>query len=599
MARTCRECGCTDARACTRLRPSGEGEPFLEEGAKVLERCSWVNTDLCTACVPSAGEGWQHPHACICTEGDDPSDHRKAWPQWRYDGRAEERLVLDGIELGAGEEYSVDPDQALWTGVNLRFSDDTSWRQGRTAAQLIRDTIERFAGPKLIDLLWPVDTPTSAEAIRDIEADLGEVSLMPAREGWGDLRLTYATTAKGAIEAGRTFLENWRLTEGEEYPYQLWVDYEGPDGHHHLVDPRTGYHAGGVIPETGLFTLLAGTSLLPVGGVWDGPATEDPETEEAPMHAGMDANERERDAERSAPHGEAGKPPAGERIDGATEIPHTREQAERARTQRRDDLATPALRRILSLLLSTAQFTCKFEMEGGRKAMKLVGLIGSEQPGLEIGDTIVTWEDTEAIKDLLEGLVTNQAMRGAVGNVAFHPEDLRDALRRLDRIAGLAAGAYSGKPSSKRRYQEALATIRNLAKGATDPPASDEDSARIENVALRSEVDRLRRVQGDLQSDAEAQADHLKNQCDSLAADLDRMAQHLGAASERNEALERHADTLVRHLAGSQPAWWAEAGEALVRLRELINRDGAGAPQTPPRPRHLDGEPGRRGGRVH
>lgn len=42
----CRECGCTQDRACSH---------------EDLGACSWVEPDLCSACTPNAGEGWEHP----------------------------------------------------------------------------------------------------------------------------------------------------------------------------------------------------------------------------------------------------------------------------------------------------------------------------------------------------------------------------------------------------------------------------------------------------------------------------------------------------------------------------------------------------------
>lgn len=47
----CRVCGCTDQRACVRMR-----------GTDLPEVCGWAEPDLCTACIEGAS-GWHHPEA--------------------------------------------------------------------------------------------------------------------------------------------------------------------------------------------------------------------------------------------------------------------------------------------------------------------------------------------------------------------------------------------------------------------------------------------------------------------------------------------------------------------------------------------------------
>jgi hypothetical protein len=42
----CRECGCTPERACWHEDFGG---------------CGWAEPDLCTACTPDSGEGWERP----------------------------------------------------------------------------------------------------------------------------------------------------------------------------------------------------------------------------------------------------------------------------------------------------------------------------------------------------------------------------------------------------------------------------------------------------------------------------------------------------------------------------------------------------------
>jgi hypothetical protein len=62
--RRCRECGCTDQRACVLV---DMGEP--------VRTCSWVEPDLCSACAPGAeggysmGWGWLHPDEQEATAG--------------------------------------------------------------------------------------------------------------------------------------------------------------------------------------------------------------------------------------------------------------------------------------------------------------------------------------------------------------------------------------------------------------------------------------------------------------------------------------------------------------------------------------------------
>lgn len=62
--RSCRECGCTDDRACI-----FEGRPGV--GTAV---CSWVEDDLCSACIldiaplvggPPTAHLWHHPEPLV------------------------------------------------------------------------------------------------------------------------------------------------------------------------------------------------------------------------------------------------------------------------------------------------------------------------------------------------------------------------------------------------------------------------------------------------------------------------------------------------------------------------------------------------------
>lgn len=50
-AGTCRECGCTDQRACVIVNDQG----------RIVTRCAWANPTLCTACTTGADPRWKHP----------------------------------------------------------------------------------------------------------------------------------------------------------------------------------------------------------------------------------------------------------------------------------------------------------------------------------------------------------------------------------------------------------------------------------------------------------------------------------------------------------------------------------------------------------
>lgn len=55
--RRCRECGCTEDRACIWLGTDFGGPPFGGDPPV----CGWIADDLCTACAPGHAEGWLHP----------------------------------------------------------------------------------------------------------------------------------------------------------------------------------------------------------------------------------------------------------------------------------------------------------------------------------------------------------------------------------------------------------------------------------------------------------------------------------------------------------------------------------------------------------
>lgn len=75
MPRTCRECSCSDDRACIRVVDVAEiglffptdGLTELGDGTTV-ETCGWAEPDLCSGCASGSGE-WipparqEHAHA--------------------------------------------------------------------------------------------------------------------------------------------------------------------------------------------------------------------------------------------------------------------------------------------------------------------------------------------------------------------------------------------------------------------------------------------------------------------------------------------------------------------------------------------------------
>lgn len=141
---------------------------------------------------------------------------------------------------------------------------------GRTASQVIRDAIERYA-PLLVDRIWPV---AGEEWMREHPAT---PMILKAKGTPPPVRIEHMTTAAGAIAFGKQWLAEYRERIGEEAPAGLLVDYAGPDGLRCLVDPRTGLHAGGRF----------GCILTPIGGTWDGDPDDQP-----PKEAHMDKQDR-------------------------------------------------------------------------------------------------------------------------------------------------------------------------------------------------------------------------------------------------------------------------------------------------------------------
>lgn len=262
-----------------------------------------------------------------------------------------------------------------------------------------------------------------------------------------------------------------------------------------------------------------------------------------------ESNERERDAERSAPHRER----TSERIAGAREIPHTEEQAERARRGVRSEFRTPAendaaiarcyegvrrdlraardggaiaaLRRILTLLGSTSTFTVAFDGENKTMFLEDAGEAGARLQKIgEVtrGDSVVTWEELDELRDVLGDLC---------------------------------------EPG-------------RLAR------------ARIDNTALRAEVDRLRRVAEEAPARLSAELEELKKLnaelCSidnaELAEALERTRQLTRTLDEAQDALkeadefEGHVAALLAELAGAEPAWWVKAGRAVVELQRMLNK---------------------------
>lgn len=57
--RTCRECDCTDVRACVLVERMGESI----DDARAVSTCTWVEDDLCSACAETTQVLWVRPFA--------------------------------------------------------------------------------------------------------------------------------------------------------------------------------------------------------------------------------------------------------------------------------------------------------------------------------------------------------------------------------------------------------------------------------------------------------------------------------------------------------------------------------------------------------
>lgn len=256
-----------------------------------------------------------------------------------------------------------------------------------------------------------------------------------------------------------------------------------------------------------------------VGSRWQAAVEHPPEKEEEPMSTKQCDLPPEgwrctRDAGHEGPCAavQVGSPAAteaarrytGPTVDGAREIPHTEAQAARARRGVRmgesggaidHPRAIGALRRILSLLLTTNQFTATFDRSdasSGRKgSMRVSQLVGHEPPIVNIGDVLCSWEDTEAIRLLLERFEA----RGIEGLRDDLEETrhalLEEALQRFAQIRQIVSEAedHALNDEDGHRVLERIEEATWL--GGVE--VTDAAAARVENIALRAEVERLRR----------------------------------------------------------------------------------------------------------
>jgi hypothetical protein len=101
----CRRCGCTHDRAC--IREAGmldEPTDVFPDGTPIVT-CGWAEPDLCTACLPEAGDDWSRPEATPepqVNRGVDPAppDERRAVELYRQG----DVLIARTTEVPAGLE---------------------------------------------------------------------------------------------------------------------------------------------------------------------------------------------------------------------------------------------------------------------------------------------------------------------------------------------------------------------------------------------------------------------------------------------------------------------------------------------------------------
>lgn len=329
------------------------------------------------------------------------------------------RMELDGLDLD-GEGHELEPD-----GFTIPSPPEPE-PQGRTAGQLLRDALERVLGPTWADRLWPIE---DQEPEPDVDRRPTEISV------------PLASTRDTAITLGRLWLAEWNRTRGADLE-RIRVRYEDVSGRTQTIDVDAGPPFAGVVP----------------GGGQNEPAPrtdrEEPQMDQS-GHGG----------------GETPEMRASRRLDTAQEIPHTPEQAERARRG-----ARRASVRITAD--GTARGTTVVGQDGKpllATAVRFEQRVG-EAPRAEV-DTVLSELDYEGPAEIKEAPA--QA----------------DAIRRLEAIRQDVAEALRHAITRPETVHEVLKRIEELAG---DAPLPDTTNARVENTALRAEVDRLRRVNENL-----------------------------------------------------------------------------------------------------
>lgn len=318
---TCRECGCTNARACTLAKPDHP-----------IERCGWAfgELNLCTACVPGADPDWQHPPRRF---------HVKPGPTLRVDD-----LDLDdpGIQL----------EPTSWDLPQMRFTDDGGLGEpaGWLPSRLIARALDRYAPAvaDLVDRAGLIARKVEVEPLRE-HPDTPQVSKPTA------ISLPLASTEATAIALGRMWLAEYARVESELEEIRVhWEDVAGKS-HETVVeagDPFEGpaFAKGGLIPQApgkplflddpGGLPELSGTlhrDFPPigsvqirlhngrvVGGPWDGDEVHFLDGNQRPIWTPILSTQTqpplEDNMDRTPPHGDD-LDRAARRIDFATEIP--------------------------------------------------------------------------------------------------------------------------------------------------------------------------------------------------------------------------------------------------------------------------------------
>lgn len=369
----------------------------------------------------------------------------------------------------------------------------------------------------------------------------------------------------------------------------------------------------------------AGDGTFYVARQRDHGGCDDAASENTTKEDGMDRDEQlqaERRAEQEARSRPFTIKGAGRAIDTATEIPKA-ESSERATRER----AIEAMRRILSLLLTTAECTLRFDRDRMAMIIESISAEGRMHPTLRAGDVLVDWHDTEAIKAVLEAVdapdVDMQAYMTVRGDLAH----LRRALVAAKPALEAAIAIHNEDPQDwpeitaemAGRLGDLLAQMRVLPAHDTGRVADDHEHSwqphpyvgtgpdqsktcrtwfcgcgalqiqlgenQPATFLLESEARLLESIGDEFAKDrvrrAEDRAAKAEEQARMFDSDRTALRQMVERRDRRISALERDAEILVRHLSGQDPAWWVEAAAALGRLDQAVNPRDA-APQEPP-----------------